>query len=329
WASVISTVPERWWSPEHLARLVARSGDEDTLTGAVKRLAFARDAAIREAVLDELRGGGIDALTAVGSIDDLPDDVVTSLASVLGAALQSRAAELRGGVITAPGPIDPGRVLTLINVSHPRHGDWAPIIEVLKDRASTGDNLVEVLKVLEWQADKIDETAKAALIPIVESLIEPRPRPFRPLPDADPRAAAVGALHALAADRATPASLLAAGTDSRSRRSLIDSIARRGNPNDITALAMLASDVDSLVRAGAAKALANWMSRDIASALSADTLNRLLDDPGTQVARAAISEWTATVTDQVRPIAEKLVSHRSAKVRHDARRILASSLPSS
>jgi len=322
WARVVSSVPAQSWSADQVAALLARSGDNWELADAIRELAFARDETVRQAITDELRAGSIKSLEYVGPIVNVPTDAIDPLVASLGSAIRERLAQIRGGMFALGGRIDSPRVLALVNVHFPEHADWAPILELLTEPLAPQPFLDGALSTIEWHADKIDDHAKGPLISALDGLLARGPGPALPFFEGDARAAVAGALDSLRPDPIGSAALFVTGTDRRSRQHLIRTIARRGDANDLTALLLLASDPDARIRATTAHAMSSWVVRGIATDGAIAALQRMLADGGTSLARSIVSEWPDVPDERLRPLAEVLVTHRSATVRSEARVVL-------
>ncbi len=324
WANVVSSIPAQSWSADQVAALLARSGDNWELTDAIRKLAFTRDETVRQAITDELRTGSIKALEYVGPITDIPVDAVDPLVASLGSAIREHLAQIRGGIFASGGRLDYPRVLVLVNAYFPENADWAPILELMTEPPAPHQYLDGALSTIEWHADKIDDHAKGPLISALDGLLAREPGPALPFfdGDGDGQAAVAGTLNSLRPGPISSAARFVTGTDRRSRQDLIRTIARRGDAHDLTALLLLASDPDARIRATTARALSSWVVRGIATEAAVAALQRMLADEGTFLARSIVSAWPDVSDERLRPLAEVLVTHRSARVRNEARVVL-------
>jgi hypothetical protein len=217
--------------------------------------------------------------------------------------------------------IEPGQALVVMNVSFPDDADWEPITELLAEPRATGSLLVETIRAIEASASRIDGSLRDRLLETLTSLAGRAPQPAIPVLIVDARPAARAAIDAIS-NAVVPAVQWLSARDTRSREAMILSLARRTNPDDLSALTVLATDPDSRTRAAVASALSYWLVSSVPSESISETLAALLADDTTLAARRAVAEWPDEPDERLRPLAEQLRSHPSAKVRAAALRIV-------
>lgn len=321
WAAVINAVPVDQWTTDQVGALLHRAGDNWELEHAIRAIGVQRDVAWRAANDDDLRAGSIEALTWAGPITDVPTDAVAPLVAALADLIRSRMAEVRGGMHAVYGGVDPGRALVLANTHFPHQSDWEPVIELLNEPLADNNLLDGPIGTIESFADKIDVSVRDRLGDALTSIVKREPLPTLPLIGGDPRPAARSALDALAPEATSPTDWLAV-RDRQGRQKLIRALARRADPSDTKTLVTLGTDPDPRIRAAVAAALSYWITKDVSTATAVETLVHLLADEGTAVARQVVGSWPDKPEGRVRPLAELLVSHPSARVRTAASGVL-------
>jgi hypothetical protein len=322
WAEVIHAVPADQWSAAQVDGLLRRASDHWELAHAIRGVGVQRDAYCRAANDHALREGAVEALSWVGPITNVPAEAVPSLVAELSGTIRERLAEVRRGIDAGYGGVDPGRALVLINTHFPRDADWEPVLELLSEPQANGGLLVEALETIEWFADKVDVDIRERLVKAITEIAGRGHRP--PVIEFnrrhDPRPAAKSALDSLAPEKRTPIDWLLV-RDRRGRQKMIRALGRRAEPSDTKTLVALGADPDPRIRAAVAGALSYWVTKDVSTGTAIDTLVHMLADEGTAVARQAVGPWHEPEA-RVRPLAELLASHPSARVRTAASEIL-------
>lgn len=321
WASVVGAVPIDQWSADQVQVLLRRSGDNWEYEHAIRAIGVQRDPACRAANDDALRTGAVEALMWAGPITNVPADAVPGLVASLSDTIRGRLAEVRGGLYSGYGGVNPGRALILINAHFPGDADWEPIVELLNEPVGGGNALIEAIGTLEWFADRIDAAVRDRLADALVATIGRRWTPVLALTGGDPRPAAMSALDALAPERSAATDWLSI-RDRQGRRKFVIALARRADPNDTRTLITLAADPDPRIRAAVAGALSHWIVKDVSTTTAVETVMYLLNDEGTAIARQVVGSWPDEPDARVRPLAEHLVSHPSAKVRAAAGKVL-------
>lgn len=321
WAGVVHAVPADDWTSSEAESLLSRTGDNWEFSDAIRAVGVRRDPTARATRDDALRAGDLDALRWVGPITDVPAEAVPSLVTRLSEAIRSRISQMRSGMFAMYGGVAPGRALVLLNTCFPSDADWEPIVELLSEPDATGSLLEETIRAIETNATTIDENERPRLLESLTAVAKRAPQHILLVVGSDPRPAARAAYEVLS-NTPIPAEQWLSSRDTRGRQAMISSLARRANPADATALTALATDPDPRVRAAVASALSYWLVNDVAVESICQTLAALLTEDGTLAARRAVAEWPDRPDERLRPLAQPLLDHVSAKVRAAALRVL-------
>lgn len=326
WATVVATVPQTRWTVNEVANLLRRSGDHSEFEDAVRSLGVLHDGAVLDRNNERLRAGDLEALSSAGPITNVPANAAAPLIATAGRMIRDRLTQVRAGMYAQSSGVNPGRALVLLNVYFPGDAEWAPILELLSEPATHQGLLMDALGAIQWHADKVDRRVRDELADALAHVVARAPALNVPVLGGDPRPAAISALDALHPGAITPAQW-ADTRDAQGRRHLILALARRADPSDTGVLVALAGDPDPRIRAAVGAALSYWVVKDMSTTMALDALNHLLADHGTLVARNVVSSWPDEPNERVRPLAEALTSHLSARVRSAALDALGGSAP--
>lgn len=317
WAAVVRAVPPSAWTADEVEALLGRSGDHREFTDAVTSLDSRRDRARREAVLDQLREGSFQAITYLDSITEVPEDAVDPLTLACAKSIRHRIEQANSGQFARYVGVDPARTLVLLNVAFPAHANWEPVLDLLGNQLAYEFITGGAIEAIAGNVDDIDAAVVAKITDALKGLVGRGPLPMLPLLGGDARSIAMEALHQLEPPKETPLGWLAARGRTE-REHLIRLLAQRRDPADTGVLVTLTSDSDPYVRALAAGALSYWLSCGVATVDVLKALTRALADDSTLMARTVVKQWPVAPVSSLRPLAEFLASHQSAKVRNRA-----------
>lgn len=325
YARVLEAINPSAWSNHDMEMLVARpAGDHEELKESIDHLLAQHDETTRERLIEQLRAGSLQPLNSLPDVRGLDAETVEPIIQVLREKLsQQREEASRGGY--GIGGRDLGRTLTLLNMWHPEVADWKPIIELLADPLSAAHHLGGTLSVLSWNPTEVPAHIAEAITPLLREWMARTPvdDPFNPTDVRGPAADALNVLHPGALTNEDLWSLIGGTRDQRASAVLV--IARRKNPTDINLLASFAQDEDVKVRATVASCLAGWVKEGVNPQEAVELLQKLLQDPGTRLARSVSGTLANTQPEDLQKseiLVEILRNHISADVRQDIKRTL-------
>lgn len=323
YAAIIYALDEDEWTAEDISALLARPREDNwELADAIESVLARHDTEVRQALLDRARSGGFPALRSLGALPDvsgLPAEGVTAIIRDVGAQLRAQILQARTFSYGLGGP-DLSHTLTLVNLSHPEQADWAPVVGLLNEVASHPEHLAGTLRTLTWTAHPLPDEVSAAMESALRAILQRGDNIALMMTRTDVRGSAAEALEALRPGALDDEDLwlLMAGSAAM-RASAVNVVARRRDPAQFSFLAGQAHDAHPMIRATAARCLAMWAAEGIETTRASQLLARLLEDPGTRVAKAV----SAAVLDATDPsglgdIVGRLRAHVSALVRNRA-----------
>ena len=330
WARVVRALPDEAWNAE-TARSAGQKADAHRieLRMAMLRVAARHDSDARALLTNEVRGGSLYALGAIGDVRELStEDVAPQIDSL---------AEQAEGLIRAAqagrfgmGGHDVGSDLALLNAWHPEAAKWAPLLDLLTHAEVAIHDKSGALQTLASLAAQLPDDTKARLKPLAMSIADrTAPQPVSVFDDERDLVGEAANL-AVALDPPDPTwstrillDLLSGRPDHRYWAALIARRLKR--PQDTGVLVSLTQDPDPDVRAGAAAGLASLVSTEPEDSIVASALQHCLRDPGRKVP-ATIAVVLADASDRgpaARHALAELRTHPSAFVRATAARALA------
>ena len=313
--TVMSRIPASSWTTDDITKLGARQGDNFELAGQIAAVLARAEPETRAGLLAKINEGDLSALAAYGDIGDLPAETVEALIAQLGEGIRQQIAQLRSGQ-SALRSIEPADALARINAQRPEHSDWEPVLDLLRTESPFTGHLERVLRTLRLIGPRVRDDAADRLQPVLHHLMTSRPAVLFP-DHRDVRGLAAGALASIRPNAISDPELwelLSGDADQRAASALV--VTSRRRPEQLDVLASLAFDGDPKVRATAANCVAYWFTHDVAADPSLALLIRILEDPGTEVARAVASLINGSdTTDAVRQLASLIRNHPSAYVR--------------
>jgi hypothetical protein len=329
WARVVRALPDGAWNAE-TARSAGQKADAHRieLRMAMLRVAARHDDDANALLTDEVRGGSLNALSAIGDVRELStEDVAAQIDSLAEQAEgQIRAAQAgRFGM----GGHDVGSDLALLNAWHPEAAKWTPLLDLLMHAEVTIHDKRGTLQTLASLAAQLPDDIKVQLKPLAISIADrTAPQPVSVFGD---ERDLVGEAANLAVALGPPdpnwstrilLDLLSGRPDHRYWAALIARRLKR--PQDTGVLVSLTQDPNPDVRAGAAAGLASLVSMESEDSIVASALQHCLRDPGRKVP-ATIAVVLADAGDRgpvARHALNALRTHPSAFVRATVARAL-------
>jgi hypothetical protein len=316
WALTIDALPAHAWTEEVIARAVDTADrHDDELRRAILRRAFrSGSAAARARVVDEIRGGSLDAVGAVGDLRALPSDAAASAITMMSTVVDSMIEQARAGV-QGLGPTNPATDLGLINAWHPRQASWDPLVRLLLEDLVFVDSKSCVLRVLADLADRIEEPHRQRLGEAALYLAQRRGEVhFGAFTARDAAGEAAVLAHALGVvDEQTYAELLVALLAEPGDRPWAARLA--ADQQDLSSLVALSADNDPAVRSMAAWGLMRAADAGTATAAATAALEPLLSDGGVRVAAAVAAAARLGTSEPADRARRRLEEHPSAAVR--------------
>lgn len=312
-ARVVWSVPESAWTTDDLGKLESREGDEFQFEGALTAVLAKAKPTFRQGLLTKIASGHLPTLAAWGSIEDLPDDTAATLARTLAEKIPHQITKLQSGAASFP-PSDLAGTLACVNVTHPQHANWQPVVDLLRSRTHFTEYLECALRTLRRIGSRIPDDAADQLEPAVHDLMT---NAVASLTGPDVRGAAASALAMFRPDAISDTEfrdLLCGSSSQRVAAAFV--IAARKRPSQIDLFAALALDRDPTVRATVANFLAYWVAQGVAVDAALELLQRTIGSSGTQVPRMiAAGMIGAKTTTAVSQLAGLLKGSPSAYVR--------------
>jgi hypothetical protein len=330
WARVVRALPDEAWNAE-TARSAGQNADAHRieLRMAMLRVAARHGSDAKALLTNEVRGGSLYALGAIGDVRELStEDVAPQIDSLAEQAERQIQAAQAGSF--GMGGHDVGSDLALLNAWHPEAAKWTPLLDLLTHAEVAIHDKRGALQTLASLAAQLPDDTKAQLKPLAMSIAD-RTAP-QPVSVFDDERDLVGEAANLAVALGPPdpnwstrilLDLLSGRPDHRYWAALIARRLRR--PQDTGILVSLTQDPDPDVRAGAAAGLASLVSTEPEDSIVASALQRCLRDPGRKVP-ATIAVVLAEASDRgavARHALDELRTHPSAFVRATAARALA------
>jgi hypothetical protein len=315
YADVITNIPRTAWTAEDLEKLKSRTGDDFALAQAITGVLGRTDPETRASLLTSIAAGDVAALAAHGDLADLPEDTVAALVASLRAKIGEQIVGLNNGGSPSP-PANFAGALALINVEHPGHADWQPVLDLLGTPTAFTEALDRPLLTLRGLRTRVPDAAAQQLHPLLQALTTATYHESFP-GQPDVRGPAAAALAAILPDAVSDDDLwILMSGDAKRRVAAAQIIAGRERPEQLDALAALAFDHDPQVRAQATGGLAYWVTQDVATDRVLGLMRRILDNPGTDAARITAKVLDGKKTSpSIAQLAEMLREHPSAYVR--------------
>jgi len=288
WARVVRALPDEAWNAE-TARSAGQKADihRIELRMAMLRVAARHDGDAKALLMNEVRGGSLYALGAIGDVRELStEDVAPQIDSL---------AEQAEGLIRAAqagrfgmGGHDVGSDLALLNAWHPEAAKWAPLLDLLTHPEVAIHDKRGALQTLASLAAQLPDDTKTQLKPLAMGIAD-RSSP--------PPVSVFGDERDLVGEAANLAVALGPPDPTWSTRILLDLLSGRADyrywaaliarrlkrPQDTGVLVSLTQDPDPDVRAGAAAGLASLASTAPEDDIVRGALQQCLRDPGRKV----------------------------------------------
>ncbi len=325
WARVVRALPDGAWNAE-TARSAGQNADAHRieLRMAMLRVAARHDGDAKALLTNEVRGGSLYALRAIGDVRELSTEDIA-------AQIDSLAEQTKGQIRAAQdgrfgmGGHDVGSDLALLNAWHPEAAKWAPLLDLLTHAEVAIHDKRGALQTLASLTAQLPDDIKAQLKPIAMGIADrSSPQPVSVFGD---ERDLVGEAANLAVALGPPdpnwstgilLDLLSGRADHRYWAALVARRLRR--PQDTGILVDLAHDPDPDVRAGAAAGLASLVSTVPEDDIVRGALQQCLRDPGRKVP-ATIAVVLADASDRgpvARHALDELRTHPSAFIRATA-----------
>lgn len=313
---VVSTKPRDAGVVEKLAARQAE--DHADLSLAIDKLRAEVHVEYRLSLLYDIEQGDHAALHKFGDVQALTGPAVLGMLAKLGEEVRETIALAKRGAYSL-GSYDSPHTLVLLNLWHPDHAQWDPFFEFLEEPGVSKDDLVRSLALL--GRTTLDITAdKERLAKSLRRLMTETGGDAEWLFGewADVRGLATEALFAVdpvAVSDMDLWALMRGSSEQQISAALI--IARRERPEEFGMLVALTASDDTSVQAVVANCLAGWVSRGIARDESSAWLEAMLDNPGTELARAVVARAKgAPEDDGMMQIIDQYKNHLSASVRN-------------
>jgi hypothetical protein len=325
WVQVVYALRDDAWEPIATSRAAARArAHDDALRWPLLGVAARSDAWVREEILDGVRGGSLDALSAFGDVRQLPGDVARARIAGLTRAAERIVADANRGH-HGFGSHDVASTLVLLNAWHPSEATWEPLIALLSsDKVAVSikrNALGACARHLERVPQHVREAIVAPATLLADGTLAGFYDPFDPGDASGDATFLLAALGELGPGEVNDhfARLLAGDHNDRQAAARL---AQR-LPHAVGALAALTCDVDASVRATAAAGLV-YAAGDDDTPQVVPVLRRCAEDPGmlvpAHVAAALSPGATSPIAEALRvPLTEQLSGHCSAQVRELAR----------
>lgn len=329
WGRVVRALPLQTWGLEDLTAAL-NSADahhrtlELELLGVVSRH---NEAAARDKLVAEALSGKLDALTALGNIENIPEGAVHEIIAQLASKLADDIASAKRHTYHMWG-IDWARTLTVFNLNYPEYANWDVLSEFLREPVVRGGQKKRALQTLERASEQLSAELRERFgliaLNVVAQLAGNAGTFFDPLSDPGD---AIGAAIALAIttgamdEAATAEHVLPLLTGSPASRVWAARIASRlVRPEDVGILASLVADNSPMVRSTASAALGSLVRENKGGVLAEHALLAAVSDPGTWAPVAAANGLIGAtnrtaVLDQALGL---LTTHISAAVRQTA-----------
>jgi hypothetical protein len=282
----------------------------------------------RDRLAAESAAGEVRALAQMGDVRELDKATVSAVVSRLEGDLK-RVAEAAHRGEYAMGVFDVGHALALLNAWHEEQARWEPLLEFLGDAQVAGHDKVGALGVLTALADRLPEDVRRRLGEIALFLTK-APAALEDIgwgpADLRGRAAELAVRLQASTEAATAAQFsdLLCSPNAIQRQAATRLAYQIGGPEAIGALAVLAHDTSTLVRASAAAGLVRLLGEPDPSGFHEQALKHCADDPGIRVGLALVSAFgdrVATTRVEVEVLSQ-LLANPSVTVRSKAVEIL-------
>ncbi|MBM2623287.1 DUF4365 domain-containing protein [Actinoplanes sp. LDG1-06] len=174
------------WTPDRARKAVDRAGSDDRqLAYSLFGAAATSLPSARDHLTNEARSGSLGAVAALSDVTAFDTDLVSSLITALTARLEAQLRDAVRGEYPLGG-VDLGHALTVLNVHHPQHANWDPILQLL-EVTRCGGHLVGALSVLAQRVADLPEDVAARLTPLAAAIADgPEPAPSL-VDNSDPR----------------------------------------------------------------------------------------------------------------------------------------------
>ena len=322
WGQVVRAIPGADWDEEGALDLARDIDSHDhALRYPFMGVAARFSTSIRADLAEEMRGGSLDALAALGSVAAISDEDIEPLIGHLVQSVHATIASAHTGSFGFP-QYDPSAALTLVNAWHPAAAQWAPVLDLLRDQQIRAEQKAETLAVLVSLESKLPPEVRPELRNAAVALTSSAISDDLPLLGRRDGRSAATALAELLDDDSDPLSaerfvnLLAGGPDDRQWAARIAS--RFRTADHVGFLATLAQDSEPKVRAIAAGSLATIVGEGAEDAVALSALRRASGDPGVMVPgniAAVLSAISSELPTAAREILRSLETHISASVR--------------
>ena len=328
WAGVVSALPTEAWSEKAVLQIERHVNNHDfPLKFALLPLMARYSASTRLQLMEEVRGGSVAALAALGDVRNLPADIAEAMIDKLTQDVDHQIRQANSGHYEFGG-VDVGRELSLLNMWHPSIANWDPVLRLLADDAADAykDGAMIVLAAM---PDRLPAEIRTQLEGIARAIVGQSPSLRLSLfgDEGDMTGVAVNLAVALGVydvDASADKLLELLNGDSR-RQQWAAVIARRmGDPESTGVLVTLTQAQDPDVRAVAAASLARLVATGHDVALGVSSLRCSLHDPGTKIPAAIVNALNESPnrTPTGDELLNSVLGHMSAKVRTAAARAL-------
>lgn len=317
YSKVLNEVPAAEWPEDLVHALAERDGDSQTLRQCIDRLAARRDPVRREALLEHIAAGDLDALNAFGDVRDLPSGVVQSFVGQVRRSVEAQISTAGQGYTM--GGQEPLIDLTIVCLNHPDEAPWPLIAEAIAKGAGSPQSREAVMRRIAARPYSIPSEQRAEVVQAIKAARNADPEQI-PWFRSDVPGAAADALAALEPGTITLPELLGAlRKDKPTRENAFLILGRQKAESQL--LAAIALTGDPSLREMASLFLTIGICEGDSGASARPLLEELLKSTATIEARAAARVLAAAKpSQQADRLALLLTNHISATVRRDVAR---------
>jgi hypothetical protein len=315
YAAVLTNIRLGDWTSAHIQTARNRKKDDRLFSDPLSAILSQHDAGVRRKLLTRARRGEAQAIVNVGDVSLLPPEVAIAQIAAQSKLVSGQIEAARSGQF-AFGTYSPSHALALLNIHHPTHANWTPVVGLMMEPRSHPKHLQRAVTTMRDHADQISPAQRAPIVAALR-LIVSRTFPLW-VPDQDAlKLAAREALDALD-DAPVPDAdlwrLMEGGAPER--QSLAHIIGARSSSGNLGILALLSHDQNSGVRAVAARWLSRWMIIGTAADECYKLVVHLAGEAGTLVPTVIADELRAYSDDMLAESVMALLStHISGTIR--------------
>jgi len=326
WARIAQGIPAEAWTNEQIAGLKAQADGHDFLLRfAALGIVASRDQEVKDLLLAEADEGSTDALSALGSVRQLPSSTISNMVPKLASQIEEIIIDARNG--THGGGLDPTHTLAMLNVWHPAEADWGAIVSLLGEPAVSAESKAGTMAFLGFHPEQMPVDVRERIGLIAKGIATGEisaPSYFgqgsRLVASSAKFALVVGSFDE---DESSARIVRQLAGSSMDRRWVAHAISARNEPTETPLLVGLITDPDPHVRSAAAAFVAGRSARGECSPIEQSALSDSLSDPGiwVPVRIAEVLADAGSLPSSHKQLVDQLLDHRSAQVRSIAQEI--------